>query len=87
MLTPVNRHLVVDPILEQRSESGVLVPSDYRANVSSHMLATLIRAPENSIFKNGIKILVPSHLVEEIVISGKKYFIVLENHVVGYIND
>ena len=36
MLCPVNKYLVVEPILEQKKESGVLVPDDYETNFSSH---------------------------------------------------
>ena len=87
MLFPLNRHLVVEPILEQRKDSGVLVPDDYKTEESAYILVTLSRSHPESDLIPGSKLVVPTHVVEEINFFGEKYHIVLENHVVGLLDN
>ena len=87
MLFPLNRHLVVEPILEQRKDSGVLVPDDYKTEESAYILVTLSRSHTESDLIPGSKLVVPTHVVEEINLFGEKYHIVLENHVVGLLDN
>jgi hypothetical protein len=82
MLFPLNKYLVVEPILEQKKESGVLIPDDYETR-SVYILVNLLKAhPESNLEPNN-KLVVPTHVVEEVDFFGEKYHIVLENHVVG----
>ena len=83
MLCPLNRYLVVEPILEQKKDSGVLIPDDYKAEQSAHILVSLLKAHPESKLKQDSKLVVPTHMVEEVDFFGEKYYIVLENHVVG----
>jgi len=86
MLCPLNRYLVVEPILEQKKESGVLIPDDYETQ-SVYILVSLLKAhPESSLIP-GSKLVVPSHMLEEVGFFGEKHHIVLENHVVGLFNN
>ena len=66
MLSPVNRHLVVEPILEQKKESGVLVPDDYKTEHSAYILVTLLKIHPESSLSPGSKLVVPTHMVEEV---------------------
>tara|TARA_R100000005_G_C4854389_1_gene119089 strand:- start:252 stop:527 length:276 start_codon:yes stop_codon:yes gene_type:complete len=87
MLKPLNRYLVVDPVEEEKKDSGVLVPEEYTAQIShnNHMVVTVLASSEthSAQFKAGIKLLVPSHAVERVCVFGENYHIVLENHVIG----
>ena len=87
MLYPVNRFLVVEVIAEQKKESGVLVPDDYRQDKSAYSVVTIIKSSPESEFQSGSKLVVPTHMIEELDIFGEKHCIVLENHVVGILNN
>ena len=83
MLCPVNRHLVVEIVVEHKKESGNLVPEDYKQDMPAYSLVTLLKSGVNSEFRSGTKLVVPTHMIEELEIFGEKHYIVLENHVVG----
>ena len=83
MLNPVNKYLLVKPILEEKTESGVLIPDDYVEKQSAFSLVELLAANPQSTLYQGLKLVVPTHMLEEIDIFGEKYHVVLENHVVG----
>ena len=87
MLYPVNRFLVVEVMAEQKKESGILVPDDYKQDRSTYSLVTLLKAGTESEFKIGSKLVVPTHMVEELDIFGEKHCVVLENHVVGILDN
>jgi co-chaperonin GroES (HSP10) len=82
MLYPLNRYLVVEPIEERKTNTGVLVPEDY-AVASAFKLAEVLQVHEASKLEKGMRIVVPSHMVEEVVFSGETYYLVTENNVVG----
>ena len=82
MLYPLNRYLVIEPFEERKTNTGVLVPEDY-AVASAFKLAEIIQAHEASKLEKGMRIVVPSHMVEEVAFSGETYYLVTENNVVG----
>ena len=87
MLRPLNRHLVVEPIVEQKKKSGVLIPDDYEIDQSAYILVTLLKThPESNLIDNS-RLVVPRHVVEEITFFGEKHHVVLENHVVGILHN
>ena len=79
MLYPVNRFLVVEVLAEQKKE--------YKQERSVYSLVTLLKAGPESEFKFGSKLVVPTHMVEELNIFGEKHCVVLENHVVGILDN
>jgi hypothetical protein len=85
----MNRHLVVEPIIEQKKESGVLVPEEYlaQADHKDHALVKLIKASAECELPLGVNLVVPSHLVEKVDIFGKIHHVVLENHVIGFFDN
>lgn len=87
MLCPLNRYLVVEPILEQKKDSGVLIPDDYKTEQSTYVLVTLLKAHPQSKLISGNKLVIPAHMMEEVGFFGEKYYIVLENHVVGLLDN
>jgi co-chaperonin GroES (HSP10) len=84
VLRPLNKHLVVKPVEEVKTETGVLVPQGARVDKNPYKLVEIIEVHENSLLKNGYCVVVPSHMVEEVSFYGKTHYLVLENHVVGY---
>ena len=84
MLYPLNKHLLVEPINEEKKSSGVLVPDDIKIDISSYKLVRLIRAhAESSLYPNA-NLVVPTHMIEEVEFLGNTYHLVLENYVVGF---
>lgn len=87
MLYPMNRYLLVNPIKEDKKESGILVPEDYKEQQSAYALVKLLKTSTNSSLSEGMKLIVPAHIVEEIDLFGEKHHVVLENHVIGFFED
>ena len=59
------------------------VAEDYKQDMPAYSLVTLLKSGVNSEFRSGTKLVVPTHMIEELEIFGEKHYIVLENHVVG----
>ncbi|MBT5638151.1 MAG: hypothetical protein HOJ16_06275 [Candidatus Peribacter sp.] len=92
-LKPTNRHLTIVPhFTERETESGVLLPDDYRPEEGRYIEATVIDVSEDCSkqfegLRHGTvrqkKIVVDGSMVQEIKIGDRRTYIVLENHVVG----
>mgnify|MGYP003651554141 CR=1 FL=1 len=84
MLYPLNKYLVVAPIEEVKKQSGVLIPDNVNIDNSVFKLVEVIQPSVGSELIAGMKILVPSHIIEEASFFGEVYYLVTENHVVGF---
>tara|TARA_R100000008_G_scaffold72365_2_gene50536 strand:- start:1041 stop:1304 length:264 start_codon:yes stop_codon:yes gene_type:complete len=87
MMLPVNKYLLVRIIEEQEKKSGVLVPEEFMDTAKPHALVELVAPNKDSDLPSGSKLLVPSHMVEDVEIFGEKYSFVLENNVIGFFTD
>ena len=91
MLKPLNRYVVVEPVKEQKRDSGVLVPEEYQKALDQkhHMVVEVISVNECDPvpLKKGLKLVVPTHAVEKIEALGENYHVVLENHVIGFFDN
>jgi len=86
MLYPLNKHLVVEPIEEQQDQTQILIPDGVRIDLSKYKIVKLKIASINSILEKGMFLVAPAHTIEEVSFADKKYYLVLENHVVGYLD-
>ena len=84
MFKPLNKYLVVEPIEEYVRDSGVIIPDDVKIDNSAYKAAVLLTANADSELTHGSRLLVPTHMIEEVAFLGKKYYLVLENCVMGY---
>jgi len=84
MLKPVNRYLVVEPIEEHVRDSGVLIPNDVVLDLSVYKAVNLLVPNDETSWPVGTRLLAPSHMIEEVSFLGEKYYLLLENHVMGY---
>ena len=84
MLFPLNKYLVVVPIEEVKKQSGVLIPDGISIDNSAFKLVKIVQPNIDSKLSAGMKILVPSHIIEEASFFGEQYYLVTENHVVGF---
>jgi len=87
MLRPFNNYLVVEPVEEHVREYGVIIPDDVSLETSIHKTVILTVPNSKSQFSAGTKLLVPTHMLEEVAFSGEKYYLVPENCVLGYESD
>ena len=89
-MTPFNRHLLVEPIAEEeaKQQAMVLVPEDYKPMPRHTRVKVLEKAQDCKIpvFSNDI-VIVNSSMIEEIKVGEEAYSLILENHVLGRVED
>ena len=90
MFKPLNRHLLIKKVEleeEEKEESLVLVPDDYKlAKKALHAVYNVIDTAEDCekvLDCTNKKVVVDETMVQEIVLSNKTYYLVLENYVYG----
>ena len=87
MIEPVNRYILVEPIEEeiQDEQKGFLLPDDYQKPANPHKVCEVVLAnPTNPLgLSPGERIVVESHMVQEIRVGGKMNYLVQENYVIG----
>ncbi len=97
-LKPLNRHLVIVPHLkkENKTDHGVLLPEDYKPEQERWISATVVDvAPDCSDgvrnlrpgFSEATDILVDRSMIDEVTHKGKKFYVILENYVMGILSN
>jgi len=96
-LKTVNRHITI--VLhrnKKEKESAVLLPEDFKPREEKYVVATAIDvAPDCSKSFQSLRssqpedrmIVIDRTMVEEIKIKDKKFFLILENYVVGFLKE
>lgn len=96
-LVPVNRHVLIVPHTikkqENKSESGVLLPDDYKPKESRYVTATVLDVSEDcnaalkklkrSSMEESRDVIIERSMIEEVSHKDKNYYLILENYVVG----
>jgi len=86
---PVNRHLLVERLVEQeKDETGVLLPEEYCTQseyVSCKILSISGDCSRDAL--RGDTIVVRNSMIEELNVQGTTFYLVLENHVMGITSD
>ena len=88
-LSPRNRHLVVEkivePSIEDKKNTGILLPDDYRPVETPHSYVKIHEvAPDCTIaVSKGDTVLVETHMLQELEIADQKTCLVLENYILG----
>ena len=87
MIEPVNKFILVEPIEEEKKDEqkGFLLPDDYQKPTNPHKVCEVVLAnPTNPLgLSPGERIVVESHMVQEIRVGGKMNYLVQENYVIG----
>jgi len=83
MLYPLNKYLVVEPIEEEKTVSGVIIPEEASVDNSVFKLVRVLEPHDDSRLKRDMCVLVPTHMIEEANFFGKRYYLVTENNVMG----
>ena len=87
MIEPVNKFILVEPIEEEKKDEqkGFLLPDDYKKPTNPHKVCEVVLAnPTNPLgLSPGERIVVESHMVQEIRAEGETNYLVQENYVIG----
>ena len=84
MLYPLNRYLVVQPLEEEKTASGVIIPEEVNIEYSAFKLVEILEPHTDSKLTAGMKVLVPTHMIQEADFLGKTHYLVTENSVIGF---
>jgi len=86
---PVNRHMLVEPISLEKEETQVLLPDDYKPSEEQYRLCKVLKIA-NDCTKNvrpTTLVVVSAAMIEEIKISDRVFHLVLENYIVGVLDE
>jgi co-chaperonin GroES (HSP10) len=89
-MIPFNRHLLVEPIREEdkKQQATVLVPEDYRPAPRHTRVKVLEKADDCKIpVFSGAIVIVNSSMIEEVKVGEEVYSLILENHILGRVED
>ncbi len=88
MLRPVNRHILVDySPPQEKTDSGILLPDDYKAPEENHIIVEVLSVAADVSFncEKGDKIVIDKKMLEELSVEHSTYYTILENYVIGVI--
>ena len=88
MINPLNRYLVVEDV-EVKTEKGahdILIPDEAQVVRHGHAVVRLTRPNSSSSLQEGSLLVVPRHSLEEVRVGDESYFLVLESHVLGFLD-
>lgn len=92
MFKPVNRyvHIEVSTTKSPETESGILLPSDFKPTEDKYASASVISSAEDvkfaDLLTNGTKVIVDKSMIENVNFSGKSINVVLENYILGILD-
>ena len=84
---PRNRHILVEKIeKDEEGETKVLLPAGYKKTEEYTLARVLATSPDSSVLaRKGEKVVVPTHLIQDINVGEQSFSIVLENHICGVV--
>jgi co-chaperonin GroES (HSP10) len=89
MLRPVNRHILVSySPPQEKTDTGILLPDDYKAPEQNHIIVEVLGVAEDVSFRceKGDKIVIDKKMLDELSIEHSTYYTILENYVIGVID-
>ena len=84
IFTPVNNHLYVEVLDEEKEETGVLLPQDYRS-AEKPFAAVRVVAPAVG-WREGSVLVVEAQMLRDIQYAGETFTVVKENYVIGVLS-
>jgi co-chaperonin GroES (HSP10) len=86
---PCNRHLLIDPIEEDQVEqTGILLPDEYKSKNPFSVARVIGKSADCSLnVFPGEKVTYTTSMVENVTIGGKQFFLLLENYVLGILDE
>jgi co-chaperonin GroES (HSP10) len=89
MLRPVNRHILVEySPPQEKTDTGILLPDDYKAPEQNHIIVQVLGVAEDVSFRceKGDKIVIDKKMLDELSVEHSTYYTILENYVIGVID-
>jgi len=88
-LEPYNRHLLVLPIFEEKQETTIILPEDYRKPESPYIVCEVLGIASDCSIELDIsnKIVIERSMLQEIKTAGETNYLVLENYVYGRLEE
>ncbi len=93
VLKPVNRHMLIIPhFKENKTDTGVLLPDDYKPEEERYIEATVVDISEDchKQFRHlrydavdNHRIIVDKSMIQEVKTNSRKHYMILENYVMG----
>jgi co-chaperonin GroES (HSP10) len=87
MFKPVNRYVWIrlPDIPENTTETGIVLPDDYKTKEERHITAVVVDAATDVRFPiaSGSKVVVDKSMVEEINVNNELFTLVLDNYILG----
>ena len=88
MIYPLNRYLTVKLIEQKKEEetSQILLPEVcYENSPSAYMLVEVVEQHAESKLRPGMRLIAPRSSVEVVDLGGETYYLLLENHAMGFL--
>ncbi len=92
-LKPLNRYVTIVPHFDTKTtESGVLLPDDFKEEESRFVKATIIEIATDCkedlkrmqrTAKSNVEAVVDRSMIEEVQLADRKHYVILENYIVG----
>ena len=88
-LEPKNRHLLVFPMEEEKEQSAIILPDDYKKPESPFIVCDVLGVSSdcNIGVDIGDRIIVEGRMLSEVKAMGETNYLVLENYVYGRLQD
>ena len=85
-LEPRNRWIGVDLSFDKKedAQSAVILPEEYKPSEAPHKAVSVKKDPEEE-YRFGDVIVVPTHVIREIVLRDETFYLVERNHVMARI--
>ena len=89
MFNPVNRHvqIIVQASAPPETQSGILLPESFKPDDERYIIAQVTAAADDVKFKTsippGTQVVVDKSMIEEIKFLGKSINVILENYIIG----
>tara|TARA_Y100000310_G_scaffold330788_1_gene403068 strand:+ start:2855 stop:3118 length:264 start_codon:yes stop_codon:yes gene_type:complete len=84
--TPVNNHLYVKVLQEDKEETGVLLPHDYRSAEKPFAAVKVLGASMAAAWMPGSVLVVEAQMLRDIEHRGETFTVVKENYVIGVLS-
>ena len=87
--TPLNRYIEIDvqPTKAPQTESGILLPNDFKVEEAPHVCAQVISWDSEVRFAEKLQVgdwlLVDKSMIEEVNVRGTTINLVLDNYILG----
>ena len=74
---------VADPVKEEKKESVVLLPEDYKKPDNPYTVAKVIQDPEQVYGDSNV--VIPTHIIRDVLVGTKIFKLIERNHIIAIV--